>query len=178
MESTRAPGVEAPHQEEGRVVKNVGAKIPHGEFLVYYFTSPDNVRCDPDGNALNGTNEAGRLFESLDHARAHAAEKANSAGLVGAGVYDDRWRILVQFASQEFIRRETKRRQPVRLLLWSTALLFVGAILFWWEIRSGWTAIVGFLIGSRLLLSGTLKMGEAIRTAHLNRKGTIDNRER
>jgi hypothetical protein len=112
MESTRALGVEAPHQEEGRVVKDVGAKIPHGEFLVYYSTSPDNVRCDPDGNAPNGTNEAGRLFESFDHARAYAAKKANSARLIGAGVYDDRWRILVQFASEEALRRETKKRQP------------------------------------------------------------------
>src|SRR6476661_8723327 len=99
MESTRALGVEAPHQEEGRMVKNVEAKIPHGEFLVYYFTSPDSVRCDPGGKALDRTNEAGRLFESLDHARAYAVKKANSAGSVGAGVYDERWRILAQFAS-------------------------------------------------------------------------------
>jgi hypothetical protein len=177
MESTRALGVEAPHQEEGRVVKDVGAKIPHGEFLVYYSTSPDNVRCDPDGNAPNGTNEAGRLFESFDHARAYAAKKANSARLIGAGVYDDRWRILVQFASEEALRRETKKRQPGRLLLWSTALLFIGAMLLWWEIRSGWTAIVGFLIGSRFLLSGTLKMADTIRAARLSRKGTIENRQ-
>jgi hypothetical protein len=177
MESTRPLGVEAPHQEEGRAVKNVGVKIPSGEFLVYHFTSPDSVRCDPGGKALDGTNEAGRLFHSLENARAYASEKANSPGLVGAGVYDDRWRIVAQFDSQESLRRETKRRQPGRLLLWSTALLFVGAILLWWEIRSGWTAIVGFLIGSRLLLSGTLKMGEAIRAAHLTRKGTLEHRK-
>jgi hypothetical protein len=89
---------------------------------------------------------------------------------VGAGVYDQRWKIPAQFANEEGLRKEEKRRQPGRLLLWSTVFLSGGALLLWWEIRSGWTAIVGFLIGSRLLLSGILKLAEAVSAARKQRR--------
>jgi hypothetical protein len=178
MESTRQLEAEVPPQEEGRVVRNLGVKIPPGEFLVYYLTSPESVRCDPEGRSLDGTNEAGRLFRSLENARVYASTKAASSGLIGTGVYDHSWRIVTQFESPESLRREARKRQPGRLLLWSTTLLFAGAILFWWEIRSGWTLMVGFLIGSRLLFSGSLKLAQAIRAAHQVRKCNVDARGR
>src|SRR3954453_11586245 len=178
MESTCPIEAEPALLREGRTVTSVGTKIPGGEFLVYYYAAPDSIRCDPDGNALSGGNEAGRLFHSLEDARAYAANKAKSSPKVGAGVYDDRWKILAQFPSEDSLRREGKDRQPGRLLLWSTALLFAGAMFLWWEIRSGWTAIVGFLIGSRLLLSGSLKFVEAIRVGNQRRKERADNRRR
>src|SRR3982751_812503 len=124
MESTRPIEAEPASRTEGRTVTSVGTKIPRGEFLVYYYAAPDSIRCDPDGNALSDGNEAGRLFQSLEDARAYAANKAKFAPKVGVGVYDDRWKILAQFPSADSLRREARECQSGRLLLWSTALLF------------------------------------------------------
>src|SRR4051812_606619 len=99
MESERLMDYETVSHSEPRVVRTVSATIPAGEFLVYYFRWPENVRCDPAGTALNGQNEAGRLFASLDEARAYASEKAKDPGKVGTGVYDHKWKILAQFTS-------------------------------------------------------------------------------
>jgi hypothetical protein len=170
MESRPQTDTETPSQREPGRVRTIDGRIPAREFLVYYFSSPDNVRCDSSGNPLNGQNEAGCLFPSFDDARAYASEKARGTRNVGAGVYDQRWKILAQFANEEGLRKEEKRRQPGRLLLWSTVFLSGGALLLWWEIRSGWTAIVGFLIGSRLLLSGILKLAEAVSAARKQRR--------
>src|SRR4051794_26233409 len=77
MESTRPIEAEPALLREGRTLTSVGTKIPGGEFLVYYYAAPDSIRCDPDGNALSGGNEAGRLFHSLEDARAYAATRPN-----------------------------------------------------------------------------------------------------
>jgi hypothetical protein len=160
---------------ESRITKNSKAAIPSGEFLVYYFKGgQDSVRCDPLGNELDGHNEAGRFFQSLADAQAYASDKAKEQGDVGAGIYDHRWKIVAQFTAEETLRAEAKRRQPGRLLLWSTALLVAGALFLWWEVRSGWTAMFGFLIGSRLLLSGTLKFAQAFQASRSRRKAAVE----
>ena len=172
------PENEGPRERGPRLIKNSRAEIPPGEFLVYYVKGSENVRCDPEGNELDGRNEAGRLFDRLEDARSYASKHAQTSGGTGAGVYDHRWRILAQFASEEFLRRETKRRQPSRLLLWSAVLLFIGAVLLWWEIRSGWTAIIGFLVGSRFLFSGAIKLTQALHTILERRRISVQSRSR
>jgi len=159
-----------------RLITDSRAEIPAGEFLVYYVKGSENVRCDPEGKELDGRNEAGRLFGELEEACSYASNHAQVSGRVGAGVYDHRWRILTQFQSEETLRREAKRRQPSRLLLWSAMLLFLGAVLLWWEVRSGWTAIIGFLIGSRFLFSGSVKLIQALHAIVERRRISVQSR--
>lgn len=173
---TLPPENECPKAREPRVVTNPRVEIPAGQFLVYYIKGSENVRCDPNGNELDGRNEAGRLFDTLEDARSYASKHAHLAGRVGAGVYDHRWRILAQFASEESLRREAKQRQPSRLLLWSAVLLLLGAVLLWWEVRSGWTAIIGFLVGSRFLFSGTVKLTQALHEVLKKRRIPVQSR--
>ncbi len=146
----------------GRPVTESNGRIPADEFLVFYFLNRDQVRCDSKGNFLTGQNEAGVLFHSLEEAKTFARAQADLSPRIGAGVYTSSWQIVAEFGSDEYVKQQARANSPARLLLIASALLICGSALIWLEIHSGWSAIVGFLIGSRLLLSGILKLGTGL----------------
>jgi hypothetical protein len=133
-------------------------KIPQEAFLVYYFLTRDDIRCDREGKFLNGSNEAGMLFRSLREAEAFARSVAELSPRIGSGIYNSSWNVVGRFVHDRFTQQQAKANAPTRLFLWAAALLAVGTLLMWLEVRSGWRLIVGFLIGARLLLRGVVKL--------------------
>src|SRR5664279_718113 len=146
----------------GVPIKAVNPMIPQGSFVVYYFLTRDEIRCDPEGKFLNGSNEAGMLFQSLPEAEAFARSAAKLSQRIGSGVYDSSWKVVARFVHERVARRQAKANAPARLFLWAAALLSMGTLLLWFEVRSGWTLIVGFLIGARFLLGGIVTLATGV----------------
>ena len=142
----------------GRLIKNIHARIPAGAFLVYYFLTRDRIRCDREGRFLDGSNEAGILFLSLEEAEAFARSAADINPRIGSGVYNSSWKVVAEYVHDSFIQQQAKANSPGRLLLWAGVLLITGSFFLWIEARSRWTLMFGFLIGARLLLAGMLKL--------------------
>jgi hypothetical protein len=145
-------------QERGRPVTQSKSPIPKGHFLVYFFRTGDHVRCSRDGQFLNGSNNAGVIFEQREEAQEYARQFADINPEIGAGVYDSSWKPIAEFVHEDFTRAQERAQAPQRLFLWGGLLLLAGAVLLWLEMRSEWTLIVGFLVGSRLLLAGGLRL--------------------
>ena len=145
-----------------REITRADGRIPEGEFLVTYFLAKEQIRCDPEGRFLNGSNQAGVLFSSLEDADRFAREVASRGPRVGAAVSDSRWRPLAEYIHPEFRKQQDRAEAPGRMLLWATILVAAGSLFLYYEMRSGWTLIIGFLIGSRLLLSGIIKFARAL----------------
>ena len=146
----------------GRPVKDLHARIPAGAFLVYYFLARDRVRCDREGQFLNGSNEAGILFLSLEEAEVFARSVADINPRIGSGIYNSSWQVVAEFVHKDFIRQQAKANSPGHLFLWAGLLLIAGSLFLWLEVRSQWTLMFGFLIGARLLLAGILKLASGI----------------
>jgi hypothetical protein len=146
----------------GRPVTDINTRIPAQAFLVYYFLTRDHIQCDPEGKFLNGSNEAGTLFPSLTEAEAFARSVADRSPRIGAGIYNSSWKVVAQFVNAGFVQQQAKAHSPGRLFLWAGALLVAGSIFLWIEVRSQWTLMFGFLIGSRLLLAGVLKLARGV----------------
>ena len=146
----------------GRPVKDIHAKIPAETFLVYYFLTRDRIRCDREGQFLNGSNEAGALFSSLEEAEAFAKSVAGRSPRIGSGVHNSSWKVVAEFVHDGFIQQQAKANSPSRLFLWASVLLAAGSLFLWIEIRSGWTLMFGFLIGARLLLAGVLRLARGV----------------
>lgn len=145
-----------------RKVTNIAASIPPGHFLVYAFTTRDHIRCDRYGKFLNGTNEAGSLFESLDDAKDYASGEAEKSPNVGFGIYDSSYAIVGEYLSSAYKAKRQRAQTPGRLAFWASVMLMAGSALLWVEVRSGWTLMFGFLAGSRLIFSGCWKLGAAL----------------
>jgi hypothetical protein len=143
-------------------VTDSNARIPPDRFLVYYFRTQDHVRCDRTGKFLDGTNEAGALFESMELAKTFAQSVANVTPQVGAGVFNAAYQPVAEFLHPAFLKKQKAAEAPSRLLLWAGALLVAGSAFLWYEIHSGWTAMFGFLIGSRLIFGGVMKAARGI----------------
>jgi hypothetical protein len=157
-----APSPDVNEHLGGRAITKMETRIPAGEFLVYYFLTRDHVRCDRDGQFLNGSNEAGTLFESLDQAKALAISVAGATPRIGAGVYSCSYKVVAEFLPEAFIRQQAAANSPTRLFLWAGALLVGGSAFMWIEVRSGWTAMFGFLIGSRLLVGSAFRFAKGM----------------
>jgi hypothetical protein len=146
----------------GHAVTEININIPSWKYLVYSFRMPDYIRCDRHGESLNGSNVAGYLFDSLEAAKVFAKRESNKTTKVGFGVYNSSWQILETYLSDEYKKRDSKANSPSRLFLWAAALLGIGTLLVWLDVRSSWSLVFGFLIGSRFLFAGFLKFGTAI----------------
>jgi hypothetical protein len=169
--SLSVPSLEAASAPfQGRRVTSIDARIPPEEFLVYHFLTRDHIRCDRNGKFLDGHNDAGFLFHCFEDAEAFAKAEADVSPRIGTGIYNSAWKIVAEFVNEEFTRKQVKANTPQRLFLWATALTIVGSGFLWLEIRSGWTVMFGFIIGSRLLLSGFLKLAKGI---YRLKQGTI-----
>jgi hypothetical protein len=151
-----------PHARRGRPVTKAEFQIPPGDFLVYHFRTRDHSRCDRSGKFLDGTNQSGSLFESLPEAETFAIAEAKFSPAVGAGIFDHSWQVVAEFLPDDFIQKRDKANTPGRLFLLAGAMLIAGSAFLWMEIRSGWTVMFGFLIGSRLLFPGFFKLGTGI----------------
>ena len=81
----------------GVPVTNIDVRIPEGNFLVFYFLTRDHIRCDRDGKFLDGSNEAGILFESFGEAEALARSVSEISPRIGSGIYNSSWKILAEF---------------------------------------------------------------------------------
>jgi hypothetical protein len=158
----------------GRAVKNMNAAIPNGSFFVYFFLVRDHIRCDRDGKCLDGSNQAGMLFEHLPEAESYARSVADVDPRIGAGVYDSSWKVVAQFFHQDFLESQKKANSPSRLFVWATGLLALGGLFLWLEMRSGWTLIFGFLIGARFLLAGLFRAGRAFAALYQRRERNVD----
>jgi hypothetical protein len=156
----------------GHPVTDIHARIPAGAFLVYYFLARDRVRCDRAGQFLNGSNEAGTLFSSLEEAEAFARSVAALSPRIGSGIYNSSWQVVAEFVHDGFVQQQAKANSPGRLFLWASVLLAAGSLFLWLEVRSQWTLMFGFLIGARLLLAGILKL---VRGVDRVRRSTKDS---
>jgi hypothetical protein len=141
-----------------------GPILPPGSYFVYYFLARDNVRCDRDGNYLNRSNEAGAgvIFEDLEEAKAYARAVAGINLKIGAGVYNSSWQVVAEFLHPDFVEQQRRATSPSRSLTWAAVLLVFGSLFLWWEVHSHWTLVIGFLIGTRLLLAGILRAARAL----------------
>ena len=110
------------------------------------------------------------LFLDRTDAEMYAKSIAQTNSRIGAGVYNNHYQTVSQFVSDTYVQQQARANSPSRLFLWTLLLLSAGSILIWIEIRSGWTLIFGFLIGSRLLLGAVFKGGKAI--AALKKRST------
>jgi len=142
----------------GRRIQALHCTIAKGSFLVYYFLAKDEVRCNPEGKYLDGSNEAGRLHSTFEMAEYHAHSIAQNNLGIASGIYDSSWKIIATFLPESVIQQRAKANSPKRLLSWATVLLCAGSLLLWLEVRSGWTLLIGFLVGARLLVSGFIKL--------------------
>ena len=107
---------------------------------------------------MNGSNEAGVLFPSLEEAKVFARSVADMNPRIGSGVYNSSWKVVDEFVHDGFVQQQAKANSPGRLFLWAGVLLTAGSLFLWIEARSQWTLMFGFLIGARLLLAGILKL--------------------
>jgi len=146
----------------GRPVTNIDTKIPADHFLVYYFRTLDHARSNRAGEFLDGNNEAGTLFQSFEFAKTFAQSVANARPQVGAGIYNSSYQPLTEFVHPRFLQKQEAANAPSRLLLWAGVLLVAGSLFLWFEIHSGWTVMFGFLIGSRLILGGVIKLARGL----------------
>ncbi len=112
---------------------------------------------------MNGSNEAGVLFPSIEEAEVFARSVADMSPRIGSGIYNSSWEVVTEFVHESLIQQRAKANNPGRLFLWAGALLIAGSLFLWIEARSRWTLMFGFLIGSRLLLSGVLKLANGFR---------------
>lgn len=133
-----------------------------GQFLVFYFTARDHIRCDRDGNIGGPAAQTTTAFDSLDAARAFALSEAEHSARIGVGIFNSAGQVIEEHWGESCCRKLARSQSPGRLAFWAGIMLLAGTLFLWWEARSGWTLMFGFLIGARLVFTGVMKSGAAL----------------
>jgi len=133
-------------------------RINPGEYSVYHFFAKSLVRCTPDGEMLNRSNELGYVFGDLADAQRYCLWKVNENPKLACTIYDNDRKIADQIFNPKQLERVSRANAPKRQLFTGVLLLGAGSGLVWIDAKHDWMLIVGFLIGARLAVGGVVKI--------------------
>jgi hypothetical protein len=139
-----------------------GPPMTDSQYAVFHFDVKTMSMRDAQGQAAPQDKDACLIFQSLEDAERYCQEKIADTPAFGCRIYGHDGTVARTFVDDGVYGKYHGRPAARRNLVVGGVCLAVGATCVAVDAWSGWSLIIGVVLGLRFLWVGTVKLAEGI----------------